>query len=1003
MSKCSASFSLAVISDGKEGAKGQSLTSASEQWYLSTSGTSPEDGSWEDAKPSVNSSTFLWRRLKLIWTNPSGTTYSTAALVDTADTQSPYVRGTQTAATGSWTGNAPTISALYSGLTIRYYLPCAGSGNATLNLTLKGGATTGAVNCYYSNTTRLTTHYGAGSLLTLTYLASADNKAGANGWFCTPQYYTYDNYNKRYYNAVKAKTAVTSGRIIAASDETGYFHVIKGSVFSVKYPLLWAGSNISAGSAGSNNYESYYSVNLNANVTGNSFTAYKPVYLKGKLNSDIFTADSTTAFTSEEPSEADDFDYMYLGLARNTYDSSAKTYHTIALDAKHDIYRHNGVSFAVIGNCSCSVSCNKSVVSRNDRAAGSETFVFTVDVQGYTETPVLAINGSSVTLIQNGSKYSYSHVQPLKGASAITASVSLNSVETASLALSVVDKTEYYKFFGAMTDSAASELSTRLKGDTYVDISTNTIMYWTGSQWQQFSLGLLSSQEAGLAGRILSAAESSYWNLWSSMSDVQKQELFNLYGYKAEVISRFIAAERIQMYADGVIASSAVSTNKAESIDSKGFLTAQGYRLEGDSGIIRAKNAYLSSVFIDALSKIYGEIVSDSLETHNGGAASKTFVSNTAGNTKYWSYSDLKDAMTVSNVITSASGSYAANTVSQYAKITDSKHIHGTSGLMCLQIADSYDSSQSSYEDTFGSLGEYGYTETADTGKDSSVSHSYTNSTANTQTAAVKWSLKKSNGKFDTTITVSVDGVAKISASNNTSSGSVSVPSGSTLTLTLSSSFYTTYYGSAIATIDLQQSSLLTAGINSLGLWLYYASSWHRLSETAYQATALSLLGVTNSYICWQSNCYESGAGTPTPSGGYSSLASTSTVTVDNLTFTPELAAWNSDAISFSNTNGQTVVISKTSYFKTFSFSFTVQASSSSVKTAKLLPKDSSVTIGEQSEPWNAVYAKAFFGLIDGQWTQLGKGEKGDKGDIGPQGIQGPKGDKGDQGVGVFS
>ena len=56
-------------------------------------------------------------------------------------------------------------------MTIAYYLPYAGvSGTSvTLNLTLSNGTTTGAINCYFNNTTRLTTHYGAGSTILLTY------------------------------------------------------------------------------------------------------------------------------------------------------------------------------------------------------------------------------------------------------------------------------------------------------------------------------------------------------------------------------------------------------------------------------------------------------------------------------------------------------------------------------------------------------------------------------------------------------------------------------------------------------------------------------------------------------------------------------------------------------------------------------------------------------------------------------------------------------------------
>ena len=51
------------------------------------------------------------------------------------------VIGTQTAATGSWTGIID-VPQLYDGLTIAYYLPYAGDGNATLNLTLSDGNTT---------------------------------------------------------------------------------------------------------------------------------------------------------------------------------------------------------------------------------------------------------------------------------------------------------------------------------------------------------------------------------------------------------------------------------------------------------------------------------------------------------------------------------------------------------------------------------------------------------------------------------------------------------------------------------------------------------------------------------------------------------------------------------------------------------------------------------------------------------------------------------------------
>ena len=74
------------------------------------------------------------------------------------------VVGTQTSATGAWTGIA-ALSELRDGQQITYWLPVPGSGNATLTLTLNNGTVTEAIPCYYGGLTRLTTHYPAGSAI----------------------------------------------------------------------------------------------------------------------------------------------------------------------------------------------------------------------------------------------------------------------------------------------------------------------------------------------------------------------------------------------------------------------------------------------------------------------------------------------------------------------------------------------------------------------------------------------------------------------------------------------------------------------------------------------------------------------------------------------------------------------------------------------------------------------------------------------------------------------
>ena len=81
-----------------------------------------------------------------------------------------YIVGTQTAATGSWTG-VTQDSELITGKVIAYKLPYAGSGNASLTLTFTnptGDTTSGAIPVYLNNT-RATTHYVANSVIIMVY------------------------------------------------------------------------------------------------------------------------------------------------------------------------------------------------------------------------------------------------------------------------------------------------------------------------------------------------------------------------------------------------------------------------------------------------------------------------------------------------------------------------------------------------------------------------------------------------------------------------------------------------------------------------------------------------------------------------------------------------------------------------------------------------------------------------------------------------------------------
>lgn len=92
-----------------------------------------------------------------------------------------FVSGTQTASTNVWTGTNSDITALYDGLAIRYYLPYAGtSTGATLNINNLGAYPV----FRYGRTTQITTHFAAGSIITMTFRTSykVGSTSYTNAW-----------------------------------------------------------------------------------------------------------------------------------------------------------------------------------------------------------------------------------------------------------------------------------------------------------------------------------------------------------------------------------------------------------------------------------------------------------------------------------------------------------------------------------------------------------------------------------------------------------------------------------------------------------------------------------------------------------------------------------------------------------------------------------------------------------------------------------------------------
>ena len=98
---------------GLQGDKGQSLVNSVPQWYLSTSNTTQTGGSWVESMPSVVQDKYLWLRYKLVWQNPTQTTYTTPTLEQVAE-QVKDVTSKQSKLEQSLDGFKMTVSSTYA-------------------------------------------------------------------------------------------------------------------------------------------------------------------------------------------------------------------------------------------------------------------------------------------------------------------------------------------------------------------------------------------------------------------------------------------------------------------------------------------------------------------------------------------------------------------------------------------------------------------------------------------------------------------------------------------------------------------------------------------------------------------------------------------------------------------------------------------------------------------------------------------------------------------------
>lgn len=108
-------------------------------------------------------------------------------------------------------------------------------------------------------------------------------------------------------------TAIKSVDIIVAGTDGLYIPLNSGKAFDTKRPIFCTGTATDAGGTSTNNYVA--TTLAVANIQDMTMTPLEPIYIKGHLSDATFTPVSTTPLTQTEPTTADGYQYIFLGIA----------------------------------------------------------------------------------------------------------------------------------------------------------------------------------------------------------------------------------------------------------------------------------------------------------------------------------------------------------------------------------------------------------------------------------------------------------------------------------------------------------------------------------------------------------------------------------------------------------------------------------------------------------------------------------------------------------------
>lgn len=253
---------------------------------------------------------------------------------------------------GRWTANIEDIKEYYDGLRVQIVLKT--SYNSTYNTLDINGL--GQALVWYRIGSRLTSHFGAGSILSLTYYSGAGTYSTfTGGWVIDSAYLDgVESYTNRYnyFAPLSSSNGMPAYKLWAfdvngnaqpftITAGTGTTKVINTCVFRLSTGIFWNGytSSVAANARIPAAYQ-HISVSTSVlNYTHNGISsplAYKPFYLKAKIGTDqdTFTLDNssyTSFLTQTLPTTDDGFIYIYVGML---YDNA----NSFILEPYHPIY-----------------------------------------------------------------------------------------------------------------------------------------------------------------------------------------------------------------------------------------------------------------------------------------------------------------------------------------------------------------------------------------------------------------------------------------------------------------------------------------------------------------------------------------------------------------------------------------------------------------------------------------------------------------------------------------